>query len=176
MPSIVKKLALADLTETFSSGDSALIVSFEGLDMPENEGLRSALAESGVALRVVPNKLARRAFEAAGFEFSSEVFRGNVAVTIGTAEDTIHAAKVVTKPEVKKAGKVRVLAGALEKSVLGAEDAAALAEVPDQDTLRAKLLGCIAGPAQQLVGIVHAPGSSLARVLQAKVDAAEDAG
>lgn len=171
MPSIVKQLVLADLGEFVSGADSAVIVSLNGLDMPESESLRDSLAESGVQLRMVPNKLARRAFADAGFEFSKDVFQGNVGVAVGAPEDAIAAAKAFTAPEIKKLGKVKVLAGALEKSVLDASNAAALAEIPDQDTLRAKILGCLSGPAQQLVGLTAAPGGALARVIQAKADA-----
>lgn len=171
MPSIVNQLALADLNEFVAGGDSAVIVSLAGLDMPENEALRDKLAESGVRLRMVPNKLARRAFAGVGLEFPEEVFKGNIGVAVGGPEDAIAAAKAFTQPEVKKLGKVTVRAAALEKDVLDAANAVALAEVPDQDTLRSKILGCLSGPAQQLVALTAAPGGALARVLQAKVDA-----
>ncbi len=170
MPSIVNELVLADLNEFVGKGDSAMVVALDGLDMPQSKALRDSLAESGIRLRMVPNKLARRALADAGFEFERDVFRGNIAITVGAAEDAIAAAKVFTKPEIKKLGKVTVRGGALEKSVLSAEDAAALADVPDKDTLRSKILGCLSGPAQQLVTLTAAPGASLARVLQAKID------
>jgi hypothetical protein len=38
--------------------------------------------------------------------------------------------------------------------------------------LRSKILGCLSGPAQQLVSLLSAPGGSVVRVVQAKVDAA----
>jgi large subunit ribosomal protein L10 len=171
MPSIVKKLAAAELREAFKDSDSVLVVGVDGLDMPQNEALRTQLAEHGMTLRVVPNKLARAALADCGFEFGADVFQGPIAVTCGDAEAAINAAKVFTSKEVKKAGKVTVRAGALEGVVLGAADAAALADVPDKNSLRSMILGCLSGPAQQLVGILAAPQGSVARVLQAKVDA-----
>ncbi len=175
MPSIVKKLAAAELREAFKDTDSVLVIGIDGLDMPANESLRTQLAEHGMTLRVVPNKIARAALADCGFEFGEEVFQGPIAVTCGNAEAAINAAKVFTSKEVKKAGKVTVRAGALEGSVLGAADAAALADVPDKDTLRSMLLGCISGPSQQLVGLLAAPQGAIARVLQAKVDAGGEA-
>ena len=171
MPSIVKKLAAAELREAFKDSDSVLVVGLDGLDMPENEALRTQLAEHGMTLRVVPNKIARAALADCGFEFDREVFQGPTAITGGNAEAAINAAKVFTSKEVKKAGKVKVRGGALEGAVLGAADAAALANVPDKNSLRSMLLGCLSGPSQQLVGILAAPQGAVARVLQAKVDA-----
>lgn len=171
MPSIVKKLAAAELTAALEGTDSLVVIGLEGLDMPENEGLRNEMAEKGVSLRVVPNKIARRVLSEHGMDLPQDAFQGQTALAVGTAESAIEAAKVVKGSELRKEGKITMRAGALEGAVLGAADAVALAEVPDKNTLRAMLLGCLAGPAQGLVGILNAPPSALARVVQAKVDA-----
>lgn len=172
MPSVVKKIAARDLTESLVGVEGLVIVGVERLDMPENETLRGQLAEHGVSLRIVPNKIARRVLAENGYDFPEGAFVGQTGVASGNAEQAIMAAKVVTKSPLKKDGKVTLRAGALEGQVLGASDAAALADVPDRDTLRARILGCLSGPAQQLAVLVGAPQSALARVIQAKVDAA----
>jgi len=120
---------------------------------------------------MVRNTLAKRALQSAGIEIPDDVFQGNIAIACGGAEEAIHAAKVLTEPAVKKAGKVEVKAGMLQGNVLSAGDAAALANIPDRDTLNSKILGCISGPARNLVSILSAPGGALARVVQAHVDA-----
>jgi ribosomal protein L10 len=48
----------------------------------------------------------------------------------------------------------------------------ALADVPDKQTLRAQLLGVLQGPARGLASVLNALPSGVARVLQARVDAA----
>jgi large subunit ribosomal protein L10 len=153
MPSIVKKLAAAELTAALEDADSLVVIGLDGLDMPENEGLRNKLAENGVALRVVPNKIARRVLSERGMELPEEAFKGQTAIAVGTAETAIAAAKVVKDSKLRKDGKLVMRAGALEGAVLGAADAVALAEVPDKNTLRAQILGCLVGPAQGLVRI-----------------------
>jgi large subunit ribosomal protein L10 len=170
MPSVVKKMAVSHITAELKGIEGLVIVGLDSLDMVENETLRTSLAEHGVRLQVVPNKLARRALSEVGYEFPKDVFKGTVAVAGGDAEQAISAAKVVSSSPLKKAGKVKLVAGALEGNVLGEADAAALADVPDRPTLQAKLLGCLAGPAQQLVGMLNAPAGSLARVVQARAD------
>jgi len=53
---------------------------------------------------------------------------------------------------------------------MGAAEAAALADLPDRDTVNAMLLGVISGPARGLATILNAVPSSVARVIQAKAD------
>ncbi|MEO0652277.1 MAG: 50S ribosomal protein L10, partial [Planctomycetota bacterium] len=149
MPSVIKKMAVSHLTASLEDTEGLVLVGLEGLDMVENEELRNALAEQGASLQIVPNKLARRALSSVGLDFPEDVFKGTVAVAAGNAEAAIGAAKVVTKSPLKKDGKVSIKAGALEGNVLNQSDATALADVPDRDTLHARLLGCLAGPAQQ---------------------------
>jgi large subunit ribosomal protein L10 len=129
------------------------------------------LAEQGVRLRMVPNRVARKALAEVGFDFPAQSFKGNVGLAGGDVEQTIHAAKVLSASPLKKAGKVELLAGALEGNVLGAADAGALADVPDRRTLQGKLLGCLNGPAQQLASLLNGPSGALVRVVNAHADA-----
>lgn len=173
MPNIVKHLVCKELESEFEGIDGMVLVSFAGLTVEESEGLRDALAAKGVSFRMVQNKLARRVLSEKGMEFPDEALQGNTGIAYGDAEAAINAAKIFSDSEVKKAGKVKIKAGMLEQNVLGQADAVQLANVPDRDTLRAKILGCISGPARGLVGTLNALPSGLARVLQAHADQGE---
>ena len=72
--------------------------------------------------------------------------------------------------EVKKAKKIQFKAGFMQGEVLDAKDAAALADLPDRDTVNAMLLGVISAPARGIATLINAVPSSVARVLQARVD------
>lgn len=172
MPNIVNKLTLKELSTSWKDAEGMLFFSMAGLTMEENEELRGALFESGATVKMVRNRVAMLALAENGFEVDKGTFSGNVAVAWGDAEATIGAAKVVTGSKLKKDGKIGVRGGVLEGNLLGASDAAALSDVPDRPTLQAKLLGCISGPARGLVTVLDANQSSLARVLQARVDEA----
>jgi large subunit ribosomal protein L10 len=172
MPNVVNRMMVRELSDSMKDAEGMLFVSFGGLSVKEDDALRTELGEQGVRLRMIRNKLARIVLKEAGYELPKGVLEGNVALTVGTPEETVHAAKVLTKPEVKKAGKVSLKAGVLDGRVLSENDVAALADVPDKDTLRAQLLGVLSAPARTLVSLINAPGSSLARVIQAHVDAA----
>jgi large subunit ribosomal protein L10 len=172
MPNLVNTLVASEYTRLFGQADGLLIISAAGLTVAETEALRIRLDECGARMRMIRNSLAHRALAERGFEFPPETFLGNVCVVHGTTEATIHAAKVMTSPEVKKAGKITVRGALFDGAQLGAADAQALAGVPDKLTLRAQLLGVLQGPARGLVSLIHALPSGLARVLQAHVDSA----
>jgi large subunit ribosomal protein L10 len=147
-----------------------LLVNMSGLSVAETEELRCKLAEQDVPLRMIPNRLARLALKERGFEAPVEMLRGNIAVSWGDPEAAIHAAKVVKTAPAKRDGRLSFVGGLLEGNVLGAEEAAHLASIPGRDELRAKILGCLSGPARGLVMCLAGPGGGLARVIQAHVD------
>jgi large subunit ribosomal protein L10 len=173
MPNLVNRLVSEEYQQSFQQAEGLLIVSLAGLSVEESEGLRSALDDAGARLRMVRNSLARRVLAEGGYEVGEDVFAGNVAIAFGSAEAAIQAAKVFTTPELKKAGKVQVRAGVLESRLLDAADAAALAGVPDKDTLRSKIIGCIQGPLRGLASVLQGNQGALARVLQAHADKQE---
>jgi large subunit ribosomal protein L10 len=176
MPNLVNTLIAAEYAKLFSASEGLLVLTTGGLTVPETEALRAKLAEAGVRLRMVRNSLARRALAEHGYEFPAATFSGNVGVAVGSTEGTVHAAKVLTSPEVRKAGKIKLLGAVFDGAQLSAADAQALAGVPDKLTLRAQFLGVLQGPARSLASLLNALPASMARVLQARVDAQPSAG
>ena len=170
MVNLLNKMIVRELAQSFGGSNSMLLVSLSGMSVAESEELRDSLAEGGGMIHMVRNNLAKLALKECGVAIPDEVFQGNVAVVCGAPEHAIHAAKVVKKSEARKSGKLEFRAGVLEGAVLDAANALEMAEIPDQDTLRAMLLGVLSGPARQLVGVINAPTSALVRVVQAHVD------
>jgi len=170
MPNLINDCIVRQLSDDFGRAEGMVIVSLNGLSVAETEGLRNSLAEHGVRLRMVRNRLARMALKQRGFDAPRELFQGNVACAVGSTEEAILAAKAVQGSEARKLGKAAFRGGLLEGNLLDAAAAAALASLPGKNELRSKLLSAISGPARGLVGLINAPGASLARVLSARVD------
>jgi large subunit ribosomal protein L10 len=170
MPNVVNRLVVKELTHEFKDAEGMVVVSWNALNAVENETLRDKLAEKGCKLTLVRNSLARLVLKEQGFEVGDDVIVGNTAIAYGSAEAALHAAKTLTSAEVKKAGKVKIRAGVLEGRLLDANDAAALANVPDRKSLEGQLVGLLAAPARNLVSIVNQVPSGLVRVLQARAD------
>lgn len=173
MPNIINRMVTAELADLLDGAGGLIVFNFSGLTMAENETLRTALGEKGLKVRMVRNSLIRRLLAEQGVEMDAAAFQGNTAVVAGDTESLIGAAKVLTDKEYKGLradGKLGLKAALFEGETMGADQAAALADLPDRDTVNAMLLGVISAPARGLATVINAVPSSVARVLQAKVD------
>jgi large subunit ribosomal protein L10 len=168
MPNLINEIVVRQLSEEFSRAEGLVIVSLAGLTVEESETLRDSLAERGLRLRMVRNRLARLALRTRGIEPPEDMLLGNIACAWGSSEDAINAAKVVQASPSRKGGKIAIKGGIFEGELLGPREAAALADLPGKTELRARMLGVLSAPARNLATLIAAPGSSLARVLQAR--------
>lgn len=179
MANLINEIIVRQLSDEFARAEGMVIVSLTGLTVEDTENLRNSLAETGVRLRMVRNRLARLALKNRGIEAGDDLFVGNVACAWGSSEDAIRIAKAVVKAvraaDPKKKGKLAFRGGVFEGSLLDAKSAAALADLPGKDELRSMMLGLISGPARSLAVLLQANASSLARVLQAHADKGEGA-
>tara|TARA_R110002126_G_scaffold120107_1_gene261160 strand:- start:10595 stop:11140 length:546 start_codon:yes stop_codon:yes gene_type:complete len=176
MPNLVNEWVVREMTEDWKEAEAMVLVTFGGLDIPQTDHIRNEIAGKGAKLKMIRNRLARKVLSDRGIDLPADSFTGNTAVAYGDAEQVIGAAKVFTDKDVKKTKKVAFKAGFMQGEVLDAADAAALADLPDRDTVNAMLLGVISGPARGLATLIHAVPSSVARVLQARVDEGAESG
>ena len=177
MPNVVNEIIVRQLSDEFARADGMVIVSLTGLTVEQTEDLRNALAHHGVRLRMVRSRLARLALKNRGMDAAEELFAGTVACAWGSSEDAINVAKVVKTAarslEPKKTAKLGVKGGFFEGNLLDARSAAALAELPGKNELRAMMLGLLSGPARSLAVLIQGPGASLARVVNARAEKGE---
>jgi len=172
MPNLINEIIVRQLSDDFARAEGMVVLQVKGLTVAETETLRDTLAERGVRLRVVRNRLARLALKQRGLETPEDLFLGNVACAWGTSEQAINVAKAVKGSEAKKTGKLAFKGGFFEGAVLDAKSTAALAELPGKDELRSMMLQLLNAPARQLATLLAAPGSSLVRVLNAHAEKA----
>ncbi len=175
MPNLINEIVVRSLSEEFARAEGLVIVSVSGLTVAESENLRDALAQHGLRLRVVRNRLTKLALRSRGIEPPAGMLLGNIACAWGSSEDALVAAKIVQRSEARRIGKVAFKGGLFEGSLLGPEATAALASLPGKQELRAGMLGLLSGPARALATLIAAPGSSLARALQARSEKVEAA-
>jgi large subunit ribosomal protein L10 len=160
----------------FSEQEGLVLLSVENLTVEESQELRNKVRESGAQLRVTKNRLAKVALKQAGIEFEEEAWSGMCGILVGDTESTIKAAKEIEvlwkKAEVRK---VNYRAAVLDGATMNASEAASIASMADKDTLRGQVCGTIMGTPRQLASIFNEVPSSLARVIQARVDQGESA-
>jgi large subunit ribosomal protein L10 len=164
-----KERIVAELAERLRTTDTLIVADYRGLTMKEIDALRGELLKHGARFQVVKNTLTRRAAEAAGVETLLALIEGPTAIAfLETDGDPVAVAKALNDA----ARTTRVLAirgGLLEGQPLGEDAVRNLATLPPAETLRAQLVGGLAGPLTTVVGLFRAPLRDLVGVLDARI-------
>lgn len=167
-----EKLALTkEYTARLNASPFFIAVNYQGLKVGPMNELRKRLNKAGAEIHIVKNSIFRLAVKEAGITELNGALTGQVAVVTGQ-KDVSSAAKVV-KTFNSEFDKLKVHFGYLNNSRLEPSDLMVLADLPSIEVLRAKLMGLLNTPASRLLATLNAPGSQLARVLQARVDKAD---
>src|SRR4249920_629914 len=84
-----------ELEAVFRKADTAVLVDYKGITVPQVTELRRQIRAAGGQYRVVKNTLARRAVAGTPFEAFTASFTGTTAV-VSTGTDPVAIAKALT--------------------------------------------------------------------------------
>ena len=172
MPAERKVQQVEEMRQWMEKCTVAVSTDYTGLGVTVMTGLRRALREKDIEYRVVKNRLAHLAAEAADRPGFKEIISGPTGMAVGYGEPTDPAK---TLSEYLRANRIRmeIRGGMLGDRALSAEDVRNLAQLPSREELIARLMGQINAPASGLVSVLNAPIAGLARVLQRHVENSE---
>lgn len=163
-----KEALIAELHEKFAKTKTAVLAEFNKVNVETVTKLRKKFRDGGVEYKVLKNTLAKRAAKGTPVEVIADDFKGSVAVALSYG-DVIAPAKILSD-FIKDMETIKVRSASVEGKRVGPEGVTALAKMPGLNELRAQILGMLNQPAGKLVRTIAAPGSQLARVLQAHAD------
>ena len=158
-----KESELQQLESAFKGSDSAILVDYKGLNVPQVTDLRRQLRAAKAKYKVVKNTIARRAVKGTRFEALEKYFEGTTAVAY-TDKDPVALAKTLTT-FVKTAPKLQIKAAVVQGKPVQPAAVTDLAALPSKPELYARLLGTMQAPMVQLVTVLIAVPRDLMNVL-----------
>lgn len=169
MPSKINEWMVREYAGLMKDQDGIVVLGLEGLSVLQASVLRNEIRGTGAEFCVTRNRLAGVALREIGVPLDPQLFDGPCAVVVGSAEETISAAKAIEKLwALEKVRKVHYRGAYLDGSTMNAAEAAQIAAMPDKNTLRAMMCGAIIGAARMLATVLSEVPASQARALQAR--------
>ncbi|MEM6780854.1 MAG: 50S ribosomal protein L10 [Pseudomonadota bacterium] len=159
-----KEQEIKDLNARFEDSEVVIVTHYSGLDMPAVTKLRSELRDNGASFKVTKNTLTKLAIKGTRYEQLEGHFTGPTGVA--TSQDPVAAAKVVAN-FAKENDKLKILGGAMGDVILDEAAVKQLASLPSLDELRSKIVGLLVAPATQVARVLQAPAQQMVGVTKA---------
>lgn len=169
MPTEDKTKSVEQIKERIEGCSIAISADYSGMSVRAMTELRKALRERGVEFRVVKNRLAYLAADAAGKPLIKEIIEGPTGLAFGF-DDPLEPARALVDFIRNSRAAIEIRGGVMGERSLTAAEVTELASLPSREQLIAILLGQLQAPIRGFVYTINAPVAGLARLLQKHIE------
>lgn len=159
---------LETYNELLTKSKALFITQYGGMNMKELDKVRRSMRESQAEFHITKNTVVLRALRAQGFDVPEAWMTGSTAMAF-CFKDAAPVAKSLGDLG-KDIDKLKVIGGIIEGKAVDSEGVKAIASLPPIETLRAQIIGVISAPASGIAGVLNSAVGSLMFALQAKID------
>lgn len=149
----------------FESAKTVIFAENKGLKVSEVTELRKKLSGAKSNLKVVKNRLVKRALKDAALEGFDAFFEGPTAIASSEA-DPVAPARILVE-FIKDHEALVIKGGVLGREALSVDRIRALAALPSREVLLARMMGCMLNPARGIVNVLAAVPRGLVTALDA---------
>jgi large subunit ribosomal protein L10 len=168
-----KKSAIDELKNKISESVFVILADYRGLNVAKTTELRRRLRGVRAQFQVVQNRMFKNVAKDLNRVGLEGGLTGPSAMVYGKG-DVVQAAKVL-KDFIKENELPVIKIGTMQGVILSREDVEKLASLPPRDVLLAQLVGTIAAPLSQLVGVLQQKVATVVYVLKAAQEKKEKA-
>ena len=154
--------AVAELKDRLQSHTVAIATQYKGVTVEQVTDLRRKLRAAGVEFKVYKNTLVKRALDELGITGGAGLLEGPTAWAF--SKDPVAPAKII-RDFAKEVKVVAMNGGILEGRAISKAQVESLATLPPKEVLLAQVIGTIAAPLRNLLGVLNGVPRNLVSVL-----------
>jgi large subunit ribosomal protein L10 len=161
-----KRAFVGEIRDVIDRASCLFLAECGNLKVADTQELKGRLRKSDAAFKVVKNTMLRQAvLDEPYLKELERALTGRTAL-VSADGDATEIAKIL-RTFAKETDRLSVKAGVLDGRALSERDVDELAQLPSKEEMQAKVVGTLAAPMMQLVGVMNQKLCSLVYVLKA---------